>query len=46
MVALAGIFGGQLFNLLVGMGASLMYQTISQGGKVKFDLFKKGESVA
>ncbi len=36
MMAVAGVFGGQLFNLIVGFGATLLYHSIANGGRVSF----------
>lgn len=30
-MALASCFGGPVFNLLIGMGAPILYQTLQQG---------------
>lgn len=38
-VAIAGIYGGQLFNLLIGMGIGMLVSSIRKGGKVQFRLF-------
>ena len=40
MMAVAGTYGGQLFNFLVGFSISLLIQTIkSKGGYVNFHIF-------
>jgi hypothetical protein len=38
-MGLAGSVAGPLFNLLIGLGASLIKLTIQEGGAVKFNLF-------
>lgn len=44
-VALAGIYGGQLFNLLIGFGLGMLFGNLKKGGAVEFRLFEMGSTV-
>ena len=41
-MAITGVFGGQLFNLLIGLGGSLFRNTLSNG-PISFNLYAGGE---